>query len=138
LPDTRFEPFVIYEGRFLVWWGLMMFCCRLGSRRQLDFQLREAESNVLENLNALASARQESLPVNKTLDHFLSHSRSEAIAALRTRCVRQLIRGKVLDFASNRIANSTPSCVWPRASRPTSHAPRCAWPPIRSWPAGRS
>jgi len=98
LPDTRFEPFVIYKARFLVWWALMLYCCRLGSRRQLDFQLRENESHVLENFNVLASTQQESLPVHKTLAHFLSHSRSEAIADLRTRCVRQLIRGKVLDF----------------------------------------
>lgn len=97
LPDTRFQPFVVYERRFLMWVGLMLFCCKLGSRRQIDYQLRDPESFVLENLNGLAGASQQSLPVNKTLDHFLSHVGSEAIGQLRDRCVRTLIRGKVLD-----------------------------------------
>jgi hypothetical protein len=37
------------------------------------------------------------LPVNKTLSHFLGHVGSPALADLRTQCVRQLIRNKVLD-----------------------------------------
>lgn len=97
MPDTRFAPFVIYQRQFLLWLGLMLFCCKLGSRRQIDYLLSDPESLVLENLNGLAGTSQQSLPVNKTLDHFLSHVGSEAIAQLRDRCVRTLIRGKVLD-----------------------------------------
>ena len=51
LPDTRFEEMVLYHRRFLIWWGLLLFCLKLGSRRQLDFQLRDLETWVLENLN---------------------------------------------------------------------------------------
>lgn len=39
LPDTRFEPMVTYDTRFLLWWGLLLFSFKLGSRRQLDFRL---------------------------------------------------------------------------------------------------
>ena len=77
LSDSRFEPFVTYDRKFLLWWGLLLFCCKLGSRRQLDFHLRDPESQILANINALADTTQESLPVNKTLDHFLSHVGSE-------------------------------------------------------------
>ena len=99
LPDTRFEEMVVYHRRFLLWWGLLLFCLKLGSRRQLDFQLRDLETCVLENLNRFAQTEQDSLPVNKTLSHFLGHVGSEALADLRTTCVRTLIRNKVLDPA---------------------------------------
>jgi len=88
---------VIYQARFLVWWGLLLFLCKLGSRRQLDFQLRDVELHLLANVNRLSGCAQESLPVNKTLSHFLSHVGSAPLAALRTRCVQRLIRNKVLD-----------------------------------------
>ena len=88
---------IVYDRRFLAWWGLLLFSFKLGSRRQLDFQLRDLETQVLGNVNQLARTQQESLPVHKTLDHFLGHVGSGAIGDLRTQCVRQLIRNKVLD-----------------------------------------
>jgi len=71
--------------------------CKLGRVRQLDFQLRDAETFVLANVNALAHTHQETLPVYKTLSHFLEHVGSEALRDLRTRMIRQLIRNKVFD-----------------------------------------
>jgi hypothetical protein len=97
LPDTRFQPMVEYDVRFLCWWGLLLFCLKLGSRRQLDFQLRDLELCVLENVNRLAHTEQSSLPVNQTVSHFLGHVGSPAFAHVRTACVRRLIRNKVLD-----------------------------------------
>jgi hypothetical protein len=97
LPDTRFEPMVTYHPCFLLWWGLLLFLCKLGSRRQLDFQFRDPELQTLENVNRLSGCQQESLPVNKTLTHYLGHVGSEPIAGLRTQCVQRLIRNKVLD-----------------------------------------
>jgi hypothetical protein len=97
MPDTRFQPMVEYAPPFLYWWGLLLFCCKMGSRRQLDFELRDDQTWVLENVNRLAQTQQTSLPVNKTLSHFLSHVGSPALAQLRTDCIRQLIRNKVLD-----------------------------------------
>ncbi len=97
LPDTRFQPFVTYHRRFLLWWGLLLFLCKLGRVRQLDYELRDAETCVLPNVNALAGTRQETLPVYKTLSHFLEHVGPEALGDLRTRMIRQLIRNKVFD-----------------------------------------
>lgn len=96
-PDTRFMPFIDYDKKFLFWWGVLLFCCKLGSRRQLDYDLRDMETYVLSNSNRLANARQESLPVNKTLPHFLGHVGSAALADLRAQLVRRLIRMKALD-----------------------------------------
>jgi hypothetical protein len=97
LPDTRFLPFIEYDKKFLMWWGLLLFCCKLGSRRQLDYELRDPETHVLENVNRLAGSGQQTLPVHKTLDHFLGHVGPAALARLRTKCVRRLIRMKALD-----------------------------------------
>jgi hypothetical protein len=99
LPDSRFQPFVTYSSRFLVWWGLLLFLCKLGRLRQLDYQLRDHETCVLANVNALAHSQQETLPVWGTLTHFLGHVGSAALGRVRTRMVRQLIRNKVLDEA---------------------------------------
>lgn len=99
LPDTRFEPFIEYDQRFLVWWGLLLFCCKLGSRRQLDFDLRDVATEVLANVNRLAGTRQRTLPVHDTLDHFLRHLGSAPLAGLRTQMLRRLLRMKALDGA---------------------------------------
>jgi hypothetical protein len=99
IPDPRFQPFVIYDAKFLFWWGLALFLFKLASRRQLDFQLGGDSPEVLANLNRLAGTRQETTPVNGTLNYFLGRIGSAAVAARRTQMVRHLIRGKVLDEA---------------------------------------
>ncbi len=88
---------MVYKKQFLLWYGLLLFLCKLGSRRQADYDLRDLETEVLPNLNRLAGAEQDSLPVHKTLDHFLSHVGAEPLAALRTLMVRRLIRMKAID-----------------------------------------
>jgi hypothetical protein len=97
LRDTRDQRFITYDRKFLLWWALLLFLLKLGSRRQLDFDLRDPESDVLENVNRLAGTHQQTLPVSKTLEHFLGHVGMSAIAALRTKMVARLIRSKALD-----------------------------------------
>jgi hypothetical protein len=96
MPDTRFQPYVEYRARFLSLWGILLFVLKLGSRRQLDYDLRDLETSVLPNMNRLAGTAQTSLPVVKTLAHFLEHVGLPAWEQLRTRLVVQLIRAKVL------------------------------------------
>jgi hypothetical protein len=99
LPDTRDRDLLIYETRFLAWWGILLYLLQLGSRRQLDFQLDAQGSYVLANLNRLAGTEQHTRPVHGTLDHFLEHVPSAAIGQVRTRMVQHLIRNKVLEPA---------------------------------------
>src|SRR5262245_34059173 len=99
IPDPRFLPLVIYHKRFLLWWGLSLFLCKLGSRRQLDYQLNTDAPEVLNNLNRLAGTAQSSRPVNRTLDYFLGGLGAAPIAGLRAQMVRRLIRTKALDAA---------------------------------------
>jgi hypothetical protein len=99
IPDPRFPPYVTYDKRFLLWWGLGLFLFRLGSRRQLDYQLNTDGPHVLDNLNRLAGTRQDSRPVNKTLDYFLGRVGAPPVAGLRSQCLRRLIRMKALQGA---------------------------------------
>jgi hypothetical protein len=99
IDDPRFLPMVVYHRRFLVWWGLALFLCKLGSRRQLDYQFHGDGPEVLPNLNRLAGTAQEGRPVNQTLEYFLERIGSAPIAGLRQRMVQRLIRMKALDAA---------------------------------------
>jgi hypothetical protein len=99
IEDPRFAPFITYSKRFLLWWGLMLFLTKLGSRRQLDHQLRTDGPEVLANVNRLAGAKQDTCPVNKTLEHFLEKIEDSALAELRRKLVNRLIRMRVLDEA---------------------------------------
>lgn len=99
LPDPRPGAAVTYSARFLLWWGLFLFLCKLRSRRQLDFDLDACGTQVLDNLNRLAQTEQSSRPVNKTLDDFLGQVGSQPVADLRTNLIRPLLRQKVFDPA---------------------------------------
>jgi hypothetical protein len=99
LPDSRDQEAIVYETRFLAWWGLWLYLAQLGSRRQLDFQLDAWGTHVLDNLNRLAGTAQRTRPVHDTLDHFLGHVPADAFAHLRTQLARRLIRMRVLDAA---------------------------------------
>jgi len=97
LPDTRCQPLVTYHRRFLCWWGLLLFGLGLGSRRSADNDLGDLECAILHNLNFLAGTDQNTLPVTKTLDHFIGHVGSPAFAQLLRQHIQRLIRMKALD-----------------------------------------
>src|SRR5215471_6238758 len=63
IDDPRPQACVTYHKRFLVWWGLALFLFKLGSRRQLDYQLDDQGTGVLANLNRLAGTAQTTRPV---------------------------------------------------------------------------
>jgi hypothetical protein len=99
LPDTRVQDACTYDRRFLAWWGLSLYLLQLGSRRQLDYDLRDGGPRVLANLNRLAETTQTTLPVHDTLDHFIGHVKLAGWERLRTQMVQRLLRMKALDAA---------------------------------------
>jgi hypothetical protein len=99
LPDTRVQDACTYDKRFLAWWGMQLYLLQLGSRRQLDYELRDGGSRVLANLNRLAQTHQTTLPVHDTLDHFVGHVKLAGWRRLRSQCVQRLLRMKALDAA---------------------------------------
>jgi hypothetical protein len=99
LPDSRVRELCVYSTSFLAWWGIALYLFQLGSRRQLDYELRQDGPEVLANLNRLAETKQESLPVHDTLDHFLEHVPLTGWERLRAQMVQRLLRMKALDAA---------------------------------------
>jgi hypothetical protein len=99
ITDPRFFPFIVYHKRFLLWWGLALFLFKLSSRRQLDYQLNGDGPEVLSNLNRLAGTRQQTRPVNKTLNYFLGRIGTAPVAGLRVHVMQRLIRMRALDAA---------------------------------------
>jgi hypothetical protein len=99
LPDPRCPERITYPPRFLLWYGVLLFVGKLGSRRQLDFKYREPGTCVLDNLNRLAQTGQQTLPCNDTLDDYLAKVAAGPIAAVRAHTINRLIRMRVLDEA---------------------------------------
>jgi hypothetical protein len=97
LEDTRDQNRIVYPRQFLSWMGLLLFILKLGSRRQIRFEMDSPEA--LANLNRLAGCSQETLAHSDTLDHFLGHVPPEQYARLRRAMVHRLIRMKALDAA---------------------------------------
>ena len=95
LSDTRDQEKITYLRPFMAWQGLMLFLLKLGSRRQVRFELDSQEA--LENLNRLGGCHQQAMAHSDTLAHFLGHVPPEALANLRLRMVQRLIRMKALD-----------------------------------------
>jgi hypothetical protein len=99
VPDPRCQDRVIYHRRFLLYYGILLFAGRLGSRRQLDFKYRERDTCVLGNLNRLAGTEQDSIPCNDTLDDYLALVGAGPIAGVRAELMDRLIRMRTLDSA---------------------------------------
>jgi hypothetical protein len=97
LPDTRVQEACTYDRRFLAWWGIHLYLLQLGSRRQLDFELRDGGPSVLANFNRLAETAQTTLPVHDTLDHFVGHVKLAGWLRVRNHMVQRLLRMKALD-----------------------------------------
>ncbi len=95
MTDTRVQDKTTYGRSFLLGMGLMLFLLKLGSRRQLRFELDSPEA--LANLNRLSGCDQQTLAHSDTLDHFLGHVPPSALVRLRRQMVRRLIRMKALD-----------------------------------------
>ena len=90
---------------------LSLYLFQLGSRRQLDFELRDGGPQVLANFNRLAQTEQTTLPVHDTLDHFLGHVKLAGWERCGTQLVQRLLRMKALDAArcwAGRCCCSTP------------------------------
>jgi hypothetical protein len=98
-PDQRDPKRLTYHRRFLLWVGLFLFLCKLGSRRQIDYELGELGTAVLDNLNRLAGTQQTSMPVNQTLDDYLAGIGRDAPPGLRRLMIYRLVRMRVLDDA---------------------------------------
>jgi hypothetical protein len=99
LPEPHDPERLTYHRRFLLWVGLFLFLAKLGSRRQIDFQLGEKGTAVLANLNRLAGTQQEDVPVNQTVDDYFAGIGSPPLLGLRQQMMSRLLRMRALEEA---------------------------------------
>ena len=97
LPDRRDQDAITYPRRFLACWGILLYVLQLGSRRQLDYQLRAEGTQVLGNLHRLLDTQLTTRPVHDTLDYFAEHTTVAGSERLRTQRNQRLLRMKVFD-----------------------------------------
>ncbi len=106
LPDRRDQEAITYPRRFLATWGILLYVVQLRSRRQLDYHLRAAGTQVLPNLNRFLDTHLGSRPVHDTLDYFAGHTTVAGSERLRTQLNQRLLRMKV--FESTRVLGHVP------------------------------
>jgi len=106
LPDRRDQEAITYPRRFLASWGILLYVLQLGSRRQLDYDLRAEGTQVLPNLNRLLDTDLSTRPVHDTLDYFAGHTTVAGSERLRTRLNQRLLRMKV--FEATRVLGHIP------------------------------
>jgi len=95
--DTRDQDLITYDRKFLLWMGLLTFLLKLGSRRQVRFELDSP--TALANLRRLSGEAPETLAHSDTLEHFLGHVPPASTEKLRRQMVQRLLRMRVLDHA---------------------------------------
>jgi len=108
ITDPRDQDCIEYKLAFLIWWELLMFCGKLGSRRQMDYRLRYSPA-VLHNVNRLAGTTQTTLPSNKTPDALLHMLAPESFANTRRELINCLVESRVLD--ADRLESYTVTAV---------------------------
>ena len=95
LPEHRNQKQLYYHRRHLVWGGLLMFLLHLRSR--LQFNLDRHCATLAANLVTLAGTGENAIAHGDTLALWFRAVPATHILELVQRCIRRLIRMKVLD-----------------------------------------
>jgi len=92
IPDPRNCQKITYPLESLIITGLLLFILRLGSRRQIKFEL--SSDILIQNLEKVFPYQAEKIPHGDTLNYLLSGVDPENISNLRTLMIRRLLRAK--------------------------------------------
>jgi len=91
--DPRQVKKTHYPLRDLFWSGILLFCCRLEARRQLQERLKSDETE--KNLKAMLDMV--GVPHGDTLDDCFRRIQLEQLEMVRTQMIHRLIRMKVIE-----------------------------------------
>lgn len=96
IDDPRNENHNMYEypPQAIIWEGILMFLSKIGSRRQINFELKN--DKALKNLNVLAKTDINTIPHDCTLGYLMEILNIVELAKIRTKMISCLIRNKVL------------------------------------------
>ncbi len=100
--DPRNPEKIKYPLNHLICTGILLFLCKLGSRRQIKYFFNTPE--FINNLNHFAKTKLESVAHPDTLEYSLERLSPKYPAKLRTQMNRNLIRNKY--FENSRLLNN--------------------------------
>ncbi len=95
LPDGRDGTRITYSPSALLWLGLLTFCFKLSSRRQIRYELDTPAAAA--NFRLLTGSTGAKPAHPDTLEHYLRLLKSGALAGLMVLLVKQLIRRRTIE-----------------------------------------
>lgn len=95
MPDSRDPRLITYPIENVIWSGLTLQLCQLGSRRQLQYRLRTPAA--LTHINALAETKNETVCHGDTLNRVLEKLPPTDLGNIRHFMISELIRKRSLE-----------------------------------------
>jgi hypothetical protein len=95
LPDPRAPDLVTYSNATLCWTLILMYVTRLGSRRQIGYQLDVPE--VWKRLSRLSAERVTSTPSGEAISDYVGTVPVERVQEIQTALVRALLETRRLE-----------------------------------------
>ena len=97
IKDPRNILRIIYPKEFMLWIGILMFSCKLSSRRQIKFQFNT--QNFLYNLNNCSQIelQLDTIPHPDTINYFYSKLDTKYLERFNNKMLQRLIRSKSLE-----------------------------------------
>lgn len=92
LRDPRNQNMIKYILPTMIWVGILLHLLKLGSRRQINFELNEEE--MIKNLGILAKSKIDRIPHDGTLEYLMERISQVELSKLRTKMINRLIRNK--------------------------------------------
>lgn len=94
MDDPRNKKSIKYPLSVMMWIGLLLFILKLGSRRQINFQLNTLK--LRKNLPFLSEEEMEKIAHDGTLAYLLARLPPQEFYKLRAKMINELIRKKCL------------------------------------------
>ncbi len=95
LTDSRDQTLITYPIENVIWSGIMLELCQLGSRRQLHYRLRTPAA--VTHINTLAGTKNETVCHGDTLNRILEKLPPTELSNVRHFMIRELIRKRSLE-----------------------------------------
>lgn len=95
IADPRNKNKITYELKHVVWVGILLFLCKLASRRQIKFNFNTQE--IINNINLLSKSIANQIEHPDTLAYFLKLLNLKHLPKIKTKMIRKLIRNRCLE-----------------------------------------
>ncbi|NLH39664.1 MAG: transposase [Elusimicrobia bacterium] len=107
MKDPRKKNMTSYELPVMIWVGILLFLLKLGSKRQINYEL-DTEA-MINNIKLLSREKLERIPYDGTLEYLLERLDPVELTRIREKMINRLIRNK--SFSKCKINGSYPIAI---------------------------